>query len=119
VASTLHIPWFSSRIPQITVAESSAVAGDADFSRFHSRFYSPFPPIRFAISPSSIDSSLRSYVHTVSLKNNEPIWMVSSFYRRHFKKYRPGNITRRSKHMRSIQMVVFAGPTVPVRGGPV
>jgi hypothetical protein len=119
VALTRHIPWFLSRNAQITVDESSAVAGDVHFSGFLSRFSSPLLRIRLAISPSCIDLSIPSHDYPGFLKNNGPLWMLSSFYRRRFEYNRPGNITRRSKDMRSILPVVFAEPTVPVRGGPV
>jgi hypothetical protein len=119
VALTRHIPWFLNRNAQITVDESSAIPGDLHCKGFLSRFSSPLPRIRLAISPSCIDIPLPIHSHPGPLKNNEPIWMVSSFYSQHFNKHRTGNITRRSKDMRSIQMVVFAGLTVPVRGGPV
>jgi hypothetical protein len=119
VALTRQIPWISNRNVQITVDDSSAAAGDFHFTGFLSRFFSPFPRIRFTFSPPRIDSSFPSHDHPGPLKNNGPIWMLSSFYRRRFKYNRPGNITRRSKDLRSILSFVFAEPTVPVRGGPV
>jgi hypothetical protein len=117
VALTRYIPSFLSRNAQITVDETSAVAGDVHFPGFLSRFSSPLPRIRLAISPSCIDLSLPIHFHPGFLKNNGPLWMESSFYRRRFKYNRLGNITRRSKDMRSILSVVFAEPAVPVRGG--